>query len=300
LGKTDQALEDLNLMFFITDATRDEPIMISHLVRISEFRMTLQPLAEGMGKWSEPQLITLQQWLQRFDFAGDLDRTLKGERMLFGCGVIEFLRRSPDQFNALADSGSGLPGVLWMAAPGGWFDFEKLNYCRLYDLYSRSCGPPESRRISPQLTKAVDERIAAFAGKGGFVSFMKHRFFAKLLMPSLSNAFAKTAFAETGAAIAATACALERCHRASGRFPESLDALKPQFIDKIPRDLIDGQPLKYRRTAEGLYILYSIGWDAEDQDGVVSTASNRTGEGDVPKEGDWVWVPINPQHGASH
>ena len=129
---------------------------------------------------------------------------------------------------------------------------------------------------------------------------MKHRFFAKLLMPSLSNAFAKTAFAQTGAAIAATACALEKCHRATGRFPESLDALNPQFIDKIPRDLIDGQPLRYHRTADGGYILYSIGWDAEDQDGLVSNAFNRTGEGDVPKEGDWVWVPINPPPGGFH
>src|SRR5262249_35894034 len=64
LGQADDALNDIQLMFCLTDATRDEPILITQLVRIAELQLALQPLAEGMGTWSEPQLLALQTRLQ--------------------------------------------------------------------------------------------------------------------------------------------------------------------------------------------------------------------------------------------
>ena len=62
--------------------------------------------------------------------------------------------------------------------------------------------------------------------------------------------------------------ALERCRLARGAFPESLDALAPQFIAKVPHDVIGGQPLKYRREADGSFVLYSVGWNEKDDGGV--------------------------------
>ncbi len=47
--------------------------------------------------------------------------------------------------------------------------------------------------------------------------------------------------------MARMAIALERYRLAHGEFPESLDALAPQFMEKIPHDIINGQPLHYRR-----------------------------------------------------
>lgn len=45
------------------------------------------------------------------------------------------------------------------------------------------------------------------------------------------------------------------------------DALAPQFIIKLPHDVINGQPLKYRRTDDGSFILYSMGWNEKDDGG---------------------------------
>ena len=36
------------------------------------------------------------------------------------------------------------------------------------------------------------------------------------------------------------ACALERYRLAHGEYPETLDALVPQFIEKVPHDIIGG------------------------------------------------------------
>ncbi len=76
------------------------------------------------------------------------------------------------------------------------------------------------------------------------------------------------------------ACGLERYRLAEGRYPESLEGLRPRFCDELPHDVIGGQPLKYRRTAETQFVLYSIGWNEKDDGGVA---------GKTAAEGDCVW-----------
>jgi hypothetical protein len=72
-----------------------------------------------------------------------------------------------------------------------------------------------------------------------------------------------------------------------GAYPESLDALAPQFIAKLPHDVINGQPLKYHRTTDGRFILYSVGWNETDDGGIVGL--KESGSVDI-NMGDWVWT----------
>ena len=96
----------------------------------------------------------------------------------------------------------------------------------------------------------------------------------------------KTAFAQTSADTASVACAIERYKLGHGRLPESLEELVPACLEKLPHDVINGQPLKYKRTDDGRYAIYSVGWNEKDDGG---TAGFKKGEHDVPEEGDWVW-----------
>jgi hypothetical protein len=82
---------------------------------------------------------------------------------------------------------------------------------------------------------------------------------------------------------AALACALERYRLANRQFPDTLDALVPRFISQLPHDVINGEPYKYRRTDDGQFILYSIGWNEKDDGGVPGKTLFDE------KEGDWVW-----------
>ena len=75
-----------------------------------------------------------------------------------------------------------------------------------------------------------------------------YNFFARLLLPALGNYAKKVAHGQTAVNLARMAIALERYRLAHGEFPESLDALAPQFMAKMPHDVIGGQPLHYRRT----------------------------------------------------
>ena len=81
-------------------------------------------------------------------------------------------------------------------------------------------------------------------------------------------------------------CALERYQLAHDEYPETLDVLIPQFIEKIPHDIIGGEPLHYRRIDDGKFLLYSVGWNEMDDGGQVVLAK----DGSVDREkGDWVW-----------
>ena len=56
----------------------------------------------------------------------------------------------------------------------------------------------------------------------------------------------------------------------------------------LPHDIINGQPLKYRRTADGRFILYSVGWNEKDDGGVVAPAKGHPDRQDI-LQGDWIW-----------
>jgi len=63
-----------------------------------------------------------------------------------------------------------------------------------------------------------------------------------------------------------------------------LAKLVPEFIARVPHDIISGEPLKYVRTGDGRYLLYSIGWNEKDEQG-----ASRRRRTLLENEGDWVW-----------
>ena len=62
----------------------------------------------------------------------------------------------------------------------------------------------------------------------------------------------------------------------------------PRFIEKLPHDIIGGKPLKYRRTDDGHFVLYSIGWNETDDGGVVTLTDAKPPRVNLDQR-DWVW-----------
>ena len=294
VGKRAEAFTDINVMFRVAESSRGEPILISQLVRLPMLYMALEPIAGGFGQWSEPELKTFQEQLQRLDFCADMKRSLGAERVLFGGGIIEFLRREPDKFEALSGDGK-FPGAVWSAVPNGWFDLEKVNYSRFFDELVMPSIDVANRRITPSACKEAEGRITGVLGKTQVRLFLQHRAFCSLLVPGTLTLARKTAFGQTAADTAGIACAVERFKLAKGKLPESLGELAPQFMERLPHDVITGQSLKYIRTEDGHYAIYSVGWNEKDDGGVAGFKRGeadvpvKMGENDVPQEGDWVW-----------
>jgi len=117
-------------------------------------------------------------------------------------------------------------------------------------------------------------------------------FFASFAGSALSNAFRKLAYTEALTAQAIIACALERHRIETGEYPETLDSLKRADGSPLPPDIMTGQPMRYRREANGRYTLWSVGFDRKDDNGKRNLDPQKPEATLLFKAdyvGDWVW-----------
>jgi hypothetical protein len=268
-GHTDEALKDLNVMFRLDDGLKDEPLLISQLVRMAGISIILQSVGEGLAehRWSEAQLQSLQDRLGKTDLLASIVLALYGERDI--CVNPSFDR-----------------GYMYMS-PRGWNRLEQLNLNRAVNQTLLPRFDLAAREINPSVNHAMDLAFQTSYGGSGFSAFLHHNIMATMTLPVYSHVGEKAALAQSGVDLALVACALERCRLALGHYPEQLNDLVPRFAAALPHDIINGQPLKYRRLENGRFILYSVGWNEKDDGGVVATTKGTTPRQDND-HGDWV------------
>lgn len=297
-GDHQTALEDLHLSFRLIEAVRNEPILISQLVRIAAFEITLQPLWEGLGDrlWTEPELTRIEADLAKLDFLADYQFAMRGER---GCALwtVGYLQDSGNAgliFDGPGPNGEPAPPAdlelflryaIFRLIPSGWFDQNKLSLARLYERYLLPVVDPAQRTVLP----AACLRAQSAAG---LQHPRPYDMFSRIMLPSLASLAEKSARAQTSLNQARLACALERYRLANGQFPVTLNVLTPKFIETLPHDVITGHPFKYRRTDDGQFLLYSVGWNGTDDGGQIALTKNAARNWHA---GDWVWrYPAGP------
>jgi hypothetical protein len=306
-NESQKALDDVKLSLWLMDSIRSEPFLISHLVRIAILQITFQPIYEGLAdhKWSDAQLADLDSDLTKLDFLADSQFAIRGERGL-EIANIEFIRHPHDLdfkrprlyflapffsvvqmlSNMSSDEGENPQGfqmLLLGFGPSGWLEQNELRIAQFDTKWYLPVVDEERKIISPAKIRTASDAL----GKE-----IQHRtpenILETLFIPNWRNAAEKFAHAQTATDLARAALALERYRLEHGEYPESLDALTPQFIAQVPHDIIDGQPLHYRRTDDGQFVLYSVGWNETDDGGVVVMKEGSTPSVDI-NEGDWVW-----------
>jgi hypothetical protein len=103
--------------------------------------------------------------------------------------------------------------------------------------------------------------------------------------PNYQSAFLKEASLEavTLATEAGLACKIYK--NKYGRYPENLDALVPEILDKVPIDPFSDKPLVYKLTADEV-LVYSLGSNEKDDGG--RQTYNLT-QLVMEKDDDWAW-----------
>ena len=287
LGNTSAAMDDLNLIFYFADAMKEEPFIISHLIRLAFLRNAEQVVWEGLAdrRWSDAQLQALQARFEKINVVRDFNKPMSCERAATNL-TIEQLRTARDRDHALGDlTGSHGPDAeLIYIAPRGWLYEEQVSYHHIYDDYLVRGFDPASGQIQPAIIDASASELGSLLHDKLSLAW-NHRFMTALLTPALPSAFRKTALGQAAADEAFLACALERYRSAKGQYPETLAALMPEFIKASPHDVVTGNPLVYRRTPDGRFVLYSIGWNEKDDGGTVAIKGKTID----PTQGDWVW-----------
>ena len=287
------AFADLQLGFRLSDSVRDEPILISHLVRIAMLNIDLQTVREGLARhaWNAVQLAAIEDYLSAVNLLAELKHTLRGERA-FGVGCIEWARRQGLKFDMYQIDGDATPlARVANFMPRGWLYQNMLILSQMHQDFTLAAIDERNRRV---VMDAVEAGAAAIVDLGRQRSH-PYKTFVALLFPAINKAIINTARMQTYVDATRVACALERYRLTNGQFPEKLDALVPRFLAAIPNDVIDGQPLRYRMASDGGYVIYSIGWNRIDDQGELAWTKKETGSTVDPDNGDWVWqFPNHP------
>ncbi|MGB7746129.1 MAG: hypothetical protein WBN75_02450 [Verrucomicrobiia bacterium] len=287
LGQPEQAMNELTLLNdscrILQAAPTGKPMtLVASMINVAIASVYVSTIAYGleMHFWREPQIAALQEQLKNINLTPlvaesfrempvSLTRSLE---TITPAALAEryYNRAMTNVWQKLSDPNY----VLLTLLPRGWV-YQNMKFDAELGQYWIAGFDPDNNLILPgkveNATKEVDKAI-------------QHprpwNIWARFAIPNFTKAVQTTAHNQTQVNEGQIACALERYHLAHGEYPESLDALIPQFIEKLPHDIIGGQPLIYRRTGDGKFLLYSVGWNETDDGGTTS---------DKMDQGDWVW-----------
>lgn len=292
-GHVDVAFEDVNLLFTLADSIKDEPILISHLVRIAQLQLNVQTVWEGIihHRWSPEQLAVFSKRLESINLAAELRQSFEAERA-FGAEMIEVIVRKPSILSTLVSGtggGGDEVGALGLLIPRGWWYFEAINHSRAFDEYMLSVLSEKPEDLD---VRAIQERYADLEQRMAHLTpvraFFQHGMLTKLLVPALGKAAMRSVQGQTMIDEAVVALALERHHLGHNAYPESLGALASAAGGSLPNDPITHEPFRYERVKPASYRLWSVGWDRQDDGGVVALDADRK-DRVLPDKGDWVW-----------
>lgn len=296
-GNLEAALENLLTAKALLDLQRHEGLIISQLVRNAIGHLSLDTVWQALPAegWSDAQLARLQAAWQEPEFIAGMADGLRLERAVAAwhftghglkhadlLSVYEMAAPFGDDSEQLA---SDVPLIEPLVAA-----LQRARRSVFVEVWRFAWAAQDlafhHRRVQQALdaaARAVRERSAAGFRKSeapgkaagrpawdpqelGFQDKLRHWFCLSMMAPT-DTTLRKAAQTDCHAQLAVTAIALQRYHLRHGRWPERLAELVPAFLPEMPRDWMDGRPLRYRRNADGTFTLYSVGWDGRDDGG---------------------------------
>jgi hypothetical protein len=288
LQDPDAAFREITLLHDLCRILQKPPkgkpeTLVEAMINVAISGLYVNAIADGlrMHVWSKSQLMAFQDQLKginlpywvaegfRFEVAASV-RTLGSAT---SADLFKYIFQGQPAFRS---------PDFWILklVPRGWYYQNLALAARLSSKNLEGIDPPDNL-IHPQ---KVEHNTWELNRK--LRHFSLWSLWARIAIPNATKAIQNTAYSQTLANEAQIACALERYRLIDGDYPASLDVLVPQFIEQPPHDLIGGHPLHYRRTDNGKFVLYSVGWNERDDGG--QPGLDRQGHEDH-QFGDWVW-----------
>jgi hypothetical protein len=295
LNQPDEALRDLTLIHDLRALMEAKPTgrpmtLVAAMINVAVAGLYADTIADGfrLHAWREPQLIALQKQLDEINLLPPVKEAFVTEPAAM-CQMIENTKAEDikKMFNNEKTTGwkkfTDRTYLLFAIAPQGW-RYQNIATIARVQQPAIEVVDLEHNLISPRKSAEATRAIVQIVEHG----FPPYTLMAAIAVPNYTRAAMVLALNQTKCREAMIASALERYHLAHGDYPESLDALAPQYLQKVPVELIGGQPLKYRRVDAGKFALYSIGWNERDDGG--SPYPEVKGGQAKYDQGDWVWA----------
>ena len=272
--RTIEAGDDLDAAFRVTDSLKNEPLLISQLVRFSCSSLIGSSLQRILSRQalSDSQLSHLADEFQREENPFAIERALAGETctgiMLFETGPagVAVPGDSSNSGDERSNAGQTKSKLGWESLNLIGFTTRDLNFfLTTMSQYLAATKVPFPRKLDA--TKlAEDEFLTNYPGH--------FYIFSGLLIPALGKSATKEAVVLANLRNAETALAIERYRLVhQNQLPEKLSDLVPAFLPEVPSDPFNGKLLRYQKLSTG-YEVYSVGPNRVDDHGVKSTKVN--------------------------
>ncbi len=298
-GDSERAAANINAMFGLAKHSRETPTLIGDLVAAAIAAVAFETLGEALQDhpeaFSDPHLHTLAHELSSLthDRSDNILLVRLGCEEIYMLDVIQRIytddgdgngHLSPDGFSALTAFTDGTvppesPSsyIFFPAVAAAMADRKELvaEYSRLLDkMIADSMKPLWERATAEECVDAEIERLASdWRWRTKY-----HMIY--LLMPALERASTKSELMVQERDAVMTAVTLELYRRDhNGNYPETLNALVPEYLPSIPADRFVGTDLGYAVSPDYQHItLYCVGADMDDDGGrrPANESKNRT------------------------
>ena len=266
-------------------ALEKEPTLISGLVRISVLQLAVSGVWEGVitGAWDPASLEKIQNDVADLDLLADALFAFSAERAFMN-SVLDSARSGnapiDGTWGGFSNDNMGWDMIL-RAIPKipGWISLNQIAMNRFYDQFPARIDVAAARFHDTGETDAEVQAIDR--------SIVKQHIYVlyRLMVPSFMVVEKKFLHTHTALQPSALACALERCRLADGAYPETLASQVPRYVSALPHDVMTGEPLHYRRTADGKFLLYSVAGNGTDDGGAIGEKKTDS----TPLDWAWRW-----------
>jgi hypothetical protein len=280
------AVDSLRIMCRLAEATGNDSFLLGWLVESTFVAVMERGVWELLNERTAnaERLLALESQLSRIPLRESLLNALKLE-LIMSSDYLELAKST--SLTKLANLPADMippEEILPRLYPDGWWDQNKVTGARLI---RQQVLLPISSGEFEQILLARNDSQQQSSGPYSFMSFAVELPWRGLPLRLISQ---ECLLLQMG-----TACALERFYIANGSYPENLDALMPDFLSAVPLDPVDQKPMRYHRTEDGRYVIYSVGYDQRDDNGRPHPKGKKepdidqhTGIAD-PTGYDWVW-----------
>jgi hypothetical protein len=320
-GRLNEATANLEALIRLPEVFRDEPLVISQLVRIAVAAIAIGPTWEALQAegWTDEQLAEFHKRWESLEFMDAMGRAIEMERAM-GIEMFERLRRSSaerkqmfsgvffgapgaQQGLAAPSSASDVPdyalelGKKTLSSAGSlaretawlwlWSYHDERRYLEMIQTMlevPRQVRHTGSLAAALSQTRHSSERLRQSEDFGSAKYFLSTQ-----IAPALEKASIKAARLETQREMAVAAIALKRHQLRHHKLPPTLAPLIPEFLASVPRDFMDGKELRYRPDADGTFLLYSVNEDGKDDGGDSRPVSATTSNFHFGNGRDMVW-----------
>jgi hypothetical protein len=264
------AAEAINAILAAGRSMAVEPLVISQLVAYAIDIIGIQTLqfALNTASFTGSELEALQAAAAKADDLESASRGLLGERAFFisglsdPAGLLAATRSNP------ASGIEEIVSEVFVQPVTRFSGFWQRDLRFGIDALTTSIAC--ARLPDPQ-------RFHSVSNSSALASQARSRYYimTALFLPALEKFITRDANHRAQARTAVAAVAIERfCLANNGKLPDQLSSLIPKYLEEIPVDPYDGQPLRYKRTDKG-YVVYSIGPDGVDDGGIEGPAGPK-------------------------